>query len=154
MSDKSKKRLRERVEQSRPGGSGVPERLTYLLIGGGIGAIIALLFAPKSGTELRGDIADVTRKGIDKTREGARYVGDKADDYYESVRARASEWYDSVHDTTASRQSGQYSAAVEAGKEAYRREKLRRETQAASDLGGDETKDDYPYVNPLNSTER
>ena len=33
-------------------------KLTYLLIGGGIGAVIALLFAPKSGTELRGDIAN------------------------------------------------------------------------------------------------
>ena len=32
-------------------------KLTYLLIGGGIGAVIALLFAPKSGQELRGDIA-------------------------------------------------------------------------------------------------
>ena len=53
-------------------GSDVSTRLTYLLIGGGIGAIIALLFAPKPGSELRGDIADVTRKGIDKTREGAR----------------------------------------------------------------------------------
>ncbi|MBA2495432.1 MAG: YtxH domain-containing protein, partial [Acidobacteria bacterium] len=41
-------------------------KLTYLLIGGGIGATLALLFAPKSGQELRGDIADVTRKGIEK----------------------------------------------------------------------------------------
>ncbi|MCU0240070.1 MAG: YtxH domain-containing protein [Pyrinomonadaceae bacterium] len=32
-------------------------KLTYLLIGGGIGAILALLFAPKSGQELREDIA-------------------------------------------------------------------------------------------------
>jgi Gas vesicle protein len=31
----------------------VSTKLTYLLIGGGIGAIVALLFAPKSGTELR-----------------------------------------------------------------------------------------------------
>ena len=42
-------------------------KLTYLLVGGGIGAILALLFAPKSGEELRGDIADVTRKGIEKS---------------------------------------------------------------------------------------
>src|SRR5919206_553741 len=46
-------------------------KLTYLLIGGGIGAILALLFAPKSGQELRGDIADATRKGIEKGREAA-----------------------------------------------------------------------------------
>ena len=46
-------------------------KLTYLLIGGGIGALLALLFAPKSGEELRGDIADVTRKGIEKGKETA-----------------------------------------------------------------------------------
>ena len=42
----------------------VSTKLTYLLIGGGIGAIIALLFAPKSGVELRGDIADADRKSV------------------------------------------------------------------------------------------
>ena len=46
-------------------------KLTYLLVGGGIGAVLALLFAPKSGHELRGDIADVTRKGIEKGKETA-----------------------------------------------------------------------------------
>ena len=49
----------------------ISTRLTYLLIGGGIGAIIALLFAPKSGQELRGDLADATRKGIDRCRDCA-----------------------------------------------------------------------------------
>ena len=39
----------------------ISNKLTYLLIGGGIGAVIALLFAPKSGQELRGDLADATR---------------------------------------------------------------------------------------------
>ena len=59
------------VERRREGGSDVGTRICYLLIGGGIGAMLALLFAPKSGQELRGDIADVTRKGIDRTRETA-----------------------------------------------------------------------------------
>ncbi|MBC7910097.1 MAG: YtxH domain-containing protein, partial [Pyrinomonadaceae bacterium] len=58
-------------------GSEVSTRLAYLLIGGGIGAILALLFAPKSGQELRGDIADVTRKGIDRTRETATQLGSR-----------------------------------------------------------------------------
>ena len=52
-------------------------KLTYLLIGGGIGAALALLFAPKSGHELRGDIADVTRKGIEKSKETAAVVGER-----------------------------------------------------------------------------
>ena len=74
-------------------GDSVSTRLTYLLIGGGIGAVIALLFAPKSGQELRGDLADATRKGIDRSREAAQQLGDKAGEYYESTRERAGELY-------------------------------------------------------------
>src|SRR5882762_886760 len=71
----------------------ISTRLTYLLIGGGIGAILALLFAPKSGQELRGDIADATRKGIDKSRETAQELGQRAGEYYETTRDRAGELY-------------------------------------------------------------
>jgi len=53
-------------------------KLTYLLVGGGIGAVLALLFAPKSGQELRGDIADATRKGIEKSKEAASQLQEKA----------------------------------------------------------------------------
>ena len=77
----------------RDSGDNISTRLTYLLIGGGIGAVIALLFAPKSGQELRGDIADATRKGIDKSREAAQQLGDRAGEYYEATRDRASEFY-------------------------------------------------------------
>ncbi len=52
--------------------------ITYLLIGGGIGAAIALLFAPKSGSEFRDDIADVTRKGYDATLEGAKALKEQS----------------------------------------------------------------------------
>jgi gas vesicle protein len=122
----------------RQEGSDVTTRLTYLLIGGGIGAILALLFAPKSGTELRGDIADVTRKGIDKSRDGARYVGDKAGEYYGAVREKAGEWAGSARDV-ASRKTGQVSAAIEAGRQAYTEEKRKTELSGAS-----EAKPTYP----------
>jgi gas vesicle protein len=122
----------------RQGGSDVSTRLTYLLIGGGIGAILALLFAPKSGTELRGDIADVTRKGIDKSREGARFVGDKAGEYYGAVREKATDLVGTARDV-ASRKSGQVSAAFEAGKQAYTEEKRKTELSGAS-----EAKPTYP----------
>ena len=47
--------------------SGFRNGFTYLLIGGGIGAVLALLFAPKSGSALRGEIAEESRKGYDVT---------------------------------------------------------------------------------------
>lgn len=121
--------------------SGAVTKLTYLLIGGGIGAIIALLFAPKSGQELRGDIADATRKGVEKGRETAALVGEKAGDYYEVTRERAGGLYQTAQEkateykakvgelTEKAREAAQganpFSAAVEAGKEAYQEEKKR-----------------------------
>src|SRR6185369_13796463 len=80
-------------EYRRDSSDSISTRLTYLLIGGGIGAILALLFAPKSGQELRGDIADATRKGIDRSREAAQQLGDRAGEYYEATRTRAGELY-------------------------------------------------------------
>lgn len=126
-------------------------KLSYLLIGGGIGALLALLFAPKSGEELRGDIADVTRKGIDKTKEAAVQFQEKAGEYYEVSREKAGELYSSAQEKAtdiagkakekageigekakeaASRTTNPISAAIEAGKDAYYDEKRRTETVA------------------------
>jgi gas vesicle protein len=69
------------------------EKLTFLLIGAGIGATLALLFAPKSGRELRGDIADYTKKGLDAANEGARAIGDRAVEVYGTTSGRVAEAY-------------------------------------------------------------
>ena len=124
-------------EYRRESGDSISTRLTYLLIGGGIGAILALLFAPKSGQELRGDIADATRKGIDRSREAAQQFGDRAGEYYEATRTRAGELYSQAAEKVtevaqtareaASRQGGTVSAAIEAGKKAYQEEKRKTE---------------------------
>ena len=124
-------------EYRRDSGDSISTRLTYLLIGGGIGAILALLFAPKSGQELRGDIADATRKGIDRSREAAQQLGDRAGEYYEATRARAGELYSQAAERVgevaqsardaAARQTGTVSAAIEAGKKAYQEEKRKTE---------------------------
>ena len=140
MQNESEYRRRERES-----GSDAATRLTYLLIGGSIGAILALLFAPKSGQELRGDIADATRKGIDRSRETASQIGSKAGEYYEATRDRASELYSAAADRAgslaegardvAARKGGQLSAAIEAGKQAYTEEKRRTETSAMLEGG-------------------
>jgi gas vesicle protein len=121
----------------RDSGENISTRLTYLLIGGGIGAILALLFAPKAGHELRGDIADATRKGIDRSREAAQQLGDRAGEYYEATRGRASELYTQAAEKVgevaqtardaAQRQTGTVAAALDAGKRAYQEEKRKTE---------------------------
>lgn len=72
------------------------EKLTFLLIGAGIGATLALLFAPKSGRELREDIADYTKKGLDAANEGARAIGDRAAEVYGTTSGRVAEAYGSA----------------------------------------------------------
>ena len=124
-------------EYRRDSGDNISTRLTYLLIGGGIGAILALLFAPKSGQELRGDIADATRKGIDRSREAAQQLGDRAGEYYEATRGRAAELYTQAAEKVgevaqtardaAARQGGTVAAAIDAGKKAYQEEKRKTE---------------------------
>lgn len=138
----------------RDSGDNISTRLTYLLIGGGIGAVLALLFAPKSGQELRGDIADATRKGIDKSREAAQQLGDRAGEYYEATRDRASEFYSQASERasglysqaaervgevaqtareTASRKTSTVAAAIDAGKKAYNEEKRKTELSGRLD---------------------
>lgn len=111
------------------------EKLTFLLIGAGIGATLALLFAPKSGRELREDIADVTKRGLDVAGDSVRRASDAANEYYDTGRKRVNELYDTAKDKVsqgagsvsevASRQKDQIAAAIEAGKQAYLEEKRR-----------------------------
>jgi gas vesicle protein len=144
-------------------GSSAAEKLTFLLIGGGIGATLALLFAPKTGRELRGDIADYTKRGVDAAGEQARVIGDRATELYGTATSKASEAYGAAAgrvseaygtaagkvseaygtarekvvagaetvSEVAGRQKEQITAAIEAGKQAYREEK--RKAGAAGD---------------------
>ena len=131
-----------RHEYDREDGS-VSTKLTYLLIGGGIGAVIALLFAPKSGVELRGDIADATRKGIEKGKETASHLQELAGEYYEVGRERASEYIHTAQEkagelaekarSAAATTANPFTAAVEAGKEAYIAEKRKGESKSITE---------------------
>lgn len=128
----------ENATRRQDDSSDLSTRLTYLLIGGAVGAVMALLFAPKSGHELRGDIADATRKGIDRTRETASQLGTRAGEYYDATRERASELYSTASDKArdvAARRGSHLSAAIEAGKQAYKEEKRRTELSGATEAG-------------------
>jgi len=123
--------------------AGVTTKLTYLIVGGTIGAVIALLFAPKSGVELREDIADATRKGLEKSKEAAGQLQEKAGQYYEVSREKAGELYTTAQGkagqiaekarTAAATTANPFSAAVEAGKDAYVAEKRKAEAKAIAE---------------------
>ncbi|MBV9216020.1 MAG: YtxH domain-containing protein [Acidobacteria bacterium] len=123
--------------------SSVTDKLTYLLIGGGIGAIVALLFAPKSGVELRGDIADASRKGLEKGKQAAAQIGEKAGEYYEVTREKAVDFYETAGEkagqladkakTAAATAANPFTAAIEAGKDAYTAEKRKSESKSITE---------------------
>jgi gas vesicle protein len=120
--------------------SSAATKLTFLIIGGGIGAVLALLFAPKSGVELREDIADATRKGIEKSKETAAQIQDRAGEYYEATRERAADILETAKESAgdltekaksvATSTANPFSAAIEAGKQAYTAEKRKNESKS------------------------
>jgi gas vesicle protein len=83
-------------------------KLSYFFLGLGLGVAVGVLFAPKSGTETRGLIRD-------KANEGADYVKRRG----EELRETATETIDRTKEKLR-RQKDNLSAAVDAGKQAYR----------------------------------
>lgn len=74
----------------------IGQKFMYFMIGGGIGAAIALLFAPKRGSELRSDIADMAVKRYDETLAAANQLKQRSVDYYEAAKETGSEVLDVV----------------------------------------------------------
>jgi len=87
---------------------GDDKRLSYFFLGLGIGVAIGVLFAPKSGQETR------------------QLIRSKAGESKEYLKRRGEELYEQAGEVvekgkaTLQRQREQLSAAIEAGKQAYR----------------------------------
>ncbi len=91
----------------------------YFLLGLGIGVAAGILWAPRAGDETRQLIADKAGEGADflknRAQEGTEYVRQRTDDLKQS----AADLYEKGR-STVNRQKDTLSAAVEAGKQAYR----------------------------------
>ena len=85
--------------------------LLSFLLGGVVGAGLALLFAPQSGRETRQKIKDLTDDVKEKSAEYVNQVKEKATSLVEEGKG----YYDEKKSILKS--------AVEAGKEAYEKEK-------------------------------
>ena len=85
--------------------------LLSFLLGGVVGAGLALLFAPQSGRETRQKIKDLTDEVKDKTTDYVKQAKEKAASFVDEGK----EYYDEKRSILKS--------AVEAGKEAYEKEK-------------------------------
>ena len=93
--------------------------ITYFVVGVGIGVAVGLLLAPRSGEETRRLLRSKAEEGSEalrkKTEEGREYLKRRTSE----IRDSASDLVDRSRDVIA-RQKEQITAAVEAGKQAYR----------------------------------
>jgi gas vesicle protein len=64
-----KNRKREGMTMNR---KQIPGTVVTFALGAAIGAAVALLFAPKPGEELRGDIADGVNDGVNQIRNAGK----------------------------------------------------------------------------------
>jgi len=111
--------------------------LAWFLAGLGVGALVGILYAPKSGKETREELAAGAREGAEylrvRTREAAENVGALVDRSKEQVgeyvdrgrevvdRGRA-QWEEFVErgKNLVANQAIRVSAAVDAGRQAYK----------------------------------
>jgi gas vesicle protein len=91
----------------------------YFLLGLGIGVAAGILWAPRTGEETRQLLADKAGESADflrtRAQDGSEYLKQRSDD----VKHSAADLYEKGRSTVV-RQRETLSAAVEAGKQAYR----------------------------------
>jgi len=124
--------------------------LAWFLAGLGVGALVGILYAPKSGKETREDIANTAREGTEylrtRTREAAENMSQFVDKSKEQIgamvdkgkeqvgeyvdRGRA-QWEEFVErgKNLVSDQTTRVGAAIDAGKQAYKSASNGPETQ-------------------------
>jgi gas vesicle protein len=88
----------------------VGSKVSFFLVGLGIGALVGILFAPKSGEETRDYLTSKADEGRDYAQKKARELRERAEDLIERSKE------------IMSRQKEAISTAVDAGKETYKRE--------------------------------
>lgn len=92
--------------------------LLAFLVGGVVGAAVALLYAPRSGRETREMLADKVRDGAARGRE----LGNQAREKGRAIMEEAGEYVERGREAMDDRK-GRLAAAFEAGRQAYRDEK-------------------------------
>ena len=88
----------------------VGSKVSYFLVGLGVGALMGVLFAPKSGEDTREYLAKRADDGREFAQKKAKELRERADELIERGK------------DVASKQKESISAAVEGAREAYRRE--------------------------------
>jgi gas vesicle protein len=90
----------------------------WFLAGVGLGALVGVLYAPKSGSETREALRVKAEEGREYMRTRARDAKEQASEWVDRSKDTASEWVDRGKDVV-NQQKDQFRAAYEAGRQAY-----------------------------------
>lgn len=102
------------------------------VVGGVLGAATALLFAPKSGRELRKDIAEQAQTVSEKTVQIAGTVSSKSQEFVQTARTQTSDLVEKAKDAASSLVEGVRSLTGSKKSESFEDEP--EEPEAAEDL--------------------
>ncbi|MFZ0335184.1 MAG: YtxH domain-containing protein [Candidatus Acidiferrales bacterium] len=91
----------------------VGAKISYFIVGLGVGTLLGILFAPKSGEETREFLSQKADEGREYAQKKARELRERAEDLIERSKE------------IMNREKGSIAAAVEAGKETYQRERAK-----------------------------
>jgi gas vesicle protein len=91
----------------------IVSKTNYFLVGLGIGSLIGILFAPKSGEETREYLSRKAREGSECARKKVREMKVRAEDVVEHGKE------------VVMQKKEQFASAVEAGRKTYQRERAR-----------------------------
>ncbi len=139
--------------------------LAWFFAGLGVGALVGILYAPKSGRETRDDIASGAREGAEYLRnrgkqvadqvgtlvdKGKEQVGQYVDRGREAVDRGRAQWEDFVErgKSLVGDQTSRVAAAVDAGREAYKAGSSSNVTAGTTTASENNVGNASPVTNP------
>src|ERR1700719_1379055 len=89
----------------------IDSKAAFFIVGVGIGSLIGVLFAPKSGEETRESLTQMAKEGSEYARNKVRELSGQAEELIDRGNQ------------AVTRKQEQIATAIDAGREAYQREK-------------------------------
>ena len=89
----------------------IDSKAAFFIVGVGIGSLIGVLFAPKSGEETRESLTQMAKEGSEYARNKVRELNEQAEELIDRGNQ------------AVTRKQEQIATAIDAGREAYQREK-------------------------------
>ena len=116
------------------------DNLIYFLVGGFVGASVALLLAPRSGEETRDLLGDRYREGTERIGETFRSGREAVADKSRGLADRASEAIDRGRDTLTGQKERLAATVIQAGRQTYEEENQQLQESEKSDEPQEGTK--------------